>query len=196
MTYTSRTPLESADPAVLLGWIAQGRRDALRELYNREKGRLFRLLLTRLRSRELAEDVLAETFLRAWRKAATYDPYRGAVETWLSTLAQRLATDALRRRGREPDAAVGGESLPDRSSPEPCPLEAGLFEERRVLVRRALGELPPPQRRAVEAVFFEGRTHSQAAHHLRAPLGTLKGRIRLALAHLERRLADFAEQDQ
>jgi RNA polymerase sigma-70 factor (ECF subfamily) len=169
--------------------VAAGDAEALASLFEETRSAIFGLVLAVLGTRDGADDVLVDTYVQVWRSAAGYDPHKGGVRTWIATVARRLAIDRLRRRRRElptgPDAAeldglVGG---------GPTPIHTTLAGEAAGRVRRALARLDAGQRRALEAVYFEGLTHAEAAAALDQPLGTLKGRVRAALSHLRNDLA-------
>lgn len=185
--------LTDAALAQLLRAVAQGNAEALRSVYESEKNRLFGLILRFVRSRELAEDVLTDTFVKVWTKADSFDPGKGQAASWLTTVARRQAIDSLRARGR--DRLVAREQSFEDGLPaadhDPCDLQASA--EHAQLVRQAVNDLSDPERAAIQAVFFQGLTHSQAALSLNAPLGTLKSRVRCALERMRDRLPNYEE---
>jgi RNA polymerase sigma-70 factor (ECF subfamily) len=137
----------------------------------------------------LAEDVLQEAFLGAWRHAGRYVEGRGSVKTWLLAIVHHRAIDAIRRR--RPTT-----TLPDREAVPPAALQvpdlwgdvaAGLDAE---TVRTALGLLPATQREAIELAYFGGLTQQEIATRIGAPLGTVKGRMRLGLLAMRRTLLE------
>ena len=129
----------------------------------------------------MAEELAQEALLNLWRKAHLFDPAKASAATWLFTIARNLRIDALRRERRP-------ELHPEDFLPEPGQAaDAGLSlagEEERL--RTALKELPADQIRVVELSFFAEKPHSLIAQELGIPLGTVKSRLRLALARLRR----------
>src|SRR5262249_9777442 len=120
------------------------------------------------------------------------------VATWIATLARSRAIDLSRvkkRRARRemPLEIERSEALGD---PGFGPLDAASDRERATLLRGAVASLPPEQRSALELAFFEGLSHTEVALALGAPLGTVKTRIRTALATLRRTLASGAEEQE
>ena len=115
--------------------------------------------------------------MRAWRNAGTYDPRRGRVATWLLTIARNAAIDAMRARRPEPlDPEIVAARLQGA--------EEGAPAGERDRVRRALAELPEPQRRALILAAYAGRTAREIGELEHAPLGTIKTRIRTAMLKL------------
>ena len=137
-----------------------------------------------------AEEVVQEVFLAAWRSGHTYDPSRGSAHTWLLSMVRNRSIDVLRARRRRPV-----ESWPETMDP-PDPSDVPSQAVNSVdadSARRAIASLPPEQKEVIELAYFDGLSHSEIADKLSAPIGTVKGRIRLALDRL--RLAMGVQQD-
>ncbi len=141
-----------------------------------------------LGSPEAAEEVAQDAFERVWRDARSYRPERGSARTWLLAIARNAAIDRHRRTAkrlapeRPLDDGVAvvdpeGEALLDRA----------VRSDR---VRRALAALPAEQREVIALSFYGGYAQSEIAVRLGIPLGTVKGRTRLAIAKLRSALAD------
>ena len=171
----------STDDALLLRYVAAGETDALRALYDRYGSVLYGLAYRTLGDRQLAEDCVQEVFVTAWRSAERYDPRRASVTTWLFTILRNKTVDALRRRSRRPADPLP-ERWPDDEAPDAADVVAANDQGERVA--SALAELPPNQLEAVSLAYFEGLTQSEIADRLGVPLGTVKGRLRLALDRL------------
>jgi RNA polymerase sigma factor (sigma-70 family) len=177
---------DEADRAVLIR-VADGELDALEELYDRYKTMAYSIAHRITDDATLAEDVVQEAFLAAWRNAARYVEGRGSVKTWLLSIVHHRAIDAIRRRRPTTE-------LPDLERPTPAVLTepdvwsevaAGLDAE---AVRRALADLPDVQREAIELAYFGGLTQQEVADRTATPLGTVKSRMRLGLLAMRRRL--------
>jgi RNA polymerase sigma-70 factor (ECF subfamily) len=163
---------------MLLREIAQGDRQALGDFYDLFAGLVNGLALRILRDVSDAEDVVQEVFVQVWRQAERFDPSRGAPEAWLCTMARTRALDRLRRRTSRRE---------DRGDPPVVAVAAPKTEES-ISVRRALDDLSPDQRRALELAYYEGLTQSEIAKQLGEPLGTIKTRIRTAMIRLRESL--------
>ena len=163
----------------LLAGLAAGDAEAATAFVRRFQARVYGLAFVMLRDREQADDVAQETFVRAWRYAATYDPRRGQVATWLLSIARNAAIDVTRvkRASRVDLDAVVAEL--DLSEPDPTP----AFSDRE-RIRGAVAGLPDDQRRALVLAVYAGRTAREISELDGVALGTVKTRIRAALSKL------------
>jgi RNA polymerase sigma-70 factor (ECF subfamily) len=135
----------------------------------------------------LAEDIAQEALLVVWRKAATYDAARASVAAWIFTIARNRRIDHLRS-----DKRAALYELYEAVEPEAPELPDAALDgtERDARMRVALGQLSEAQMQVVEFSFFENRAHGDIARLLGIPLGTVKSRLRLALARLRDVLGD------
>lgn len=135
----------------------------------------------------LAEELAQETMIVMWRRAANFDPSRAQLSTWLFTIARNLRIDHHRRRTAV-HVDVGDQWDADQqpASAHLAPEELAAAAQRSRSVQRALAELPPEQALVLRLSFFDEEPHSRIAQQLDVPLGTVKSRIRLAIAQLRR----------
>ncbi len=175
--------MRSRSDESLLQGLGSGDPEAAAAFVRRFQARVFGLALAIVGERGTAEEVTQETFLRAWRHAASYDPRRGAVASWLLTIARNTAVDASRpgrARPVDPDAILAM-ALAD---PAPNPEDSAMIEHDVSMLRAALGDLPEDQRRALVMAAFGGMTIREIAEKEQIPLGTAKTRIRSAMLKL------------
>jgi RNA polymerase sigma-70 factor (ECF subfamily) len=172
---------------VLMSQVALGDSSALGLLYDRYSANVYALALRMLGDRQLAEELVQETFLRVWRQASTYRMVRGALVAWILSIARNLAIDELRRRGARPQAVDGdaAERLALLESPGNDPVEHVLARIQHEAVTGALDQIPAEQRRVLELAYFGGLSQSEIATQLGDPLGTVKTRMRLGLQKLK-----------
>ena len=139
----------------------------------------------------LAEDVVQEAFLSIWRTAARYDPARGSVRSWTLGVVHHRAIDALRRAGVHERRRQSDEGI-EESIEAPDRTDAAVVRSAEAKnIKAALQELPSEQRQAIELAYFGGFTHVEIAEITGAPIGTVKGRMRLGLQRLRGSLATW-----
>ena len=172
----------------LLARLQRRESHALSELYDRYGGMVYRLVLRIVRDSGIAEDLVQETFLRAWNRASAFDAARGAAGPWLLAIARNRALDYLRAEGRHQPNTV---ELNETESPglfvnfPAAALSLDLARQ----VQRALGQLNSQQREAIELAYFEGMSQTEIAEHMGQPLGTVKTWMRRAMIRMRENLA-------
>ena len=171
------------DPA-LVERVAQGDRSAFLELYDRHVSRVFALATRMLGDRASAEEVTQDAFLKLWTRARAFSTTRGALLTWLLTIARNNALDRIRLEARRPALAEASLSDLEDGRPDLQAPGSGSEEARWRSLRFALAELPDGQRQVIELAYYQGLTHSQMAEMLGLPLGTVKTRLRLGMERL------------
>lgn len=163
----------------------EGDPSAVRELYGAFAGPVFALAVRSLGDRGLAEEVVQQTFLQAWRAAGSFDPERDPAP-WLYAIARRVSVDLYRRERRhhstvdEPEIAV---------LPPSFELAWETWQ-----VRLAVDRLTEEERSVVRATHYEGMTHEDAAEELGVPVGTVKSRSHRAHRKLAGMLRHLHEE--
>jgi RNA polymerase sigma-70 factor (ECF subfamily) len=153
--------------------------EALRALYRTYAGELLGFALNSLGDRETAEEIVQETFTRAWRRADTYDAARGSVRTWLYQITRHAIIDARRHASARPAPAPGGEAVDE--------LAGGPSIEQAMLgwqVATALDQLSPEHRQVIRLGHVRGMTVREIAVACGVPEGTVKSRTWYALRSL------------
>ena len=158
----------------LIAAIAQGDHPALLALYDRH-GRLgYGLAYRMLGESGAAEEAVQDAFLRVWRRAATFDPSRGSVRSWLMTIVHHCAIDLHRKRAGGPNIVAGLDEIAEQTpAPDTWSEVSGKLDQERV--RAAVAQLPQEQRRAIELAYFDGLTHREIAERDGLPLGLTTG---------------------
>ena len=170
----------------------RGDRDSFETVIRTHSRKLFAVAFAILQDRAEAEDIVQETFLTAWRQAAVYSQERGRVRGWLLSIARNRAIDRLRRTRNVRQIDEVSDSLVDQRSAN---LEEAIDEKaRRERLRQALAVLSADQREAVELAYYGGLTQQEISQRTGAPVGTVKGRMRLAMEKLRLALADLAPE--
>ncbi len=172
--------------ALVVAIAERGDREAFVRLFEHFAPRVKSYLLRLGAPPEAAEELAQETMLTVWRRAGNYDPAMAAASTWIFTIARNLRIDLARRAAR----GVPESDPSDGVSPEPGPDAALGAAEDETRIRRAVAALPAEQARVIALAFFADKPHSEIAVDLGLPLGTVKSRLRLAMARLRAALDD------
>lgn len=158
---------------------------ALKAVYEQCSSRVMAVAVRILGSPDEAREVVQDVFLDVWRRADAFDGSRGKASSWIMAMARNRSIDRLRARGAAfkavRKAKAEAHAVVKRG---PSPLEDVEVREARARINAALDALPPEQREAVELAYFRGLSHTEIADQTGEPLGTVKGRIRAAMAKL------------
>ena len=161
------------------------REAALRELMDAHAPRLHAVATRMLGDAGQAEDIVQETFLKAWRKAGDWEPGRARFSTWLHRVTINACLDVVRR-----PRPVTGVTLPERADPSPGAEDALAQAERRAALREAMDRLPVRQRAAL-ALSLEGPSQSEAA----SALGITEGAYESLLVRARRAMRASVARD-
>jgi RNA polymerase sigma-70 factor, ECF subfamily len=173
----------------LMHLVRKGDARAFELVYDRHGQAAFSLAYRILGSRGAAEDAVQDAFLSLWRSTTRYDRTRGSVRTWVLGIVHHRAIDALRREVVHSRRRASDEGMEERfEARERTDVEAARRDEARE-VRAAMETLPAEQARVIDLAYFGGFSHSEIAEMLDAPVGTVKGRMRLGLEKLRHQLS-------
>jgi RNA polymerase sigma-70 factor (ECF subfamily) len=178
------------DPQQLKTWLlAAGKRDAIafRALYDASSSKLFGFALRILHKRELAEEVLQESYVAIWNNAANYQSHLAAPMTWMATIVRNKAFDQLRRSNAmvEIDAEqFDGEVINALQDPQASPIEALQMSGDAKALAWCMSALEGAQRQVLALAYFHDLSHSEVAAQMTLPIGTVKTWIRRSLEKL------------
>ena len=127
---------------------------------------------------------MQDAFMSIWRRASSFDPERGSMRAWLLTAVRNRCIDYLRGRGGHEREERQLQPDVDYAKSPPDPWREVALSLERDAVRDAMASLPAEQRQVVELAYFGGYSQTEIAEMTRLPLGTVKGRMRLALEKL------------
>jgi RNA polymerase sigma-70 factor (ECF subfamily) len=188
---TTREP--ENDAALMRAFEARDQK-AADTLYERFASRIYGLGIVMLGSDAAAQDLVQDTFVKAFRSAGRFDTTRGKLETWVLLMARSLAIDSLRRRVLEARSleAIGPPSEDDPSAgPDELAATGDLVDR----AHAAMAGLSAEQRAALELAYFGGKTSAEVAELEGIPVGTAKTRIRTALLRLRDAMAEDIHGD-
>ncbi|MFO7546515.1 MAG: sigma-70 family RNA polymerase sigma factor [Trueperaceae bacterium] len=183
----------AASDAELMRRVVEGSEDALAALYHRHGGVVLALARRMLDSREEAEEVLHDAFLRLWRSAGRYREERSAVRTYLFSIARNECLSRLRARSARPRAIAGLDphdpAFAVVANDDGDPVDG-------ILARRALASLQGGERELLEEAYFGGWSHAELSERHGLPLGTVKSKLRRALLKMRAALEKGGAEDE
>jgi RNA polymerase sigma-70 factor (ECF subfamily) len=163
---------------ILINRLKQQDSKALAQLYDAYGNALFGVVFRIVHTQELAEQVLQDTFLKAWRNIDSYDAGKGRLFTWLLNIARNTAIDATRtahfQNSQKTDAIDTLVSQPSTQTLNPETL--GL--------RELVGRLDDKYKEIIDLIYFKGHTQEETAEITGIPIGTIKTRLRYAINEL------------
>lgn len=185
----------SIDAAQLRLWLQGAARqdaDAFRDLYQATSARLYGYALRMLGKRELAEEVLQDSFVAIWHHAASYQGHLAAPMTWMTTIVRNKALDLLRHAGL--DADIGAEPFDPEvmealRDPGATPIEALAMSREARALAYCMSALEGLHRQVLGLAFFHDLSHSEVAERMALPIGTVKTWVRRSLERLKSCLA-------
>lgn len=148
---------------------------ALSKLYDKYSGAIYGVIIRMCRDEEAAQEILQETFMKAWDKSHLYDASKGKFYTWLYRIARNTTLNFLRKE----DKLIQLEDLSVYK-------DEGVEEEPELhtALKGALSKLDAHHQKALRLVYFNGLTHKEAHEEMGVPLGTFKSYVRQALEKL------------
>ncbi len=177
-----RDPTPDSTPERLIARIAESRdRDAYALLFTRFAPKLKAFVMGQGLSAQEAEDLAQDAMLNVWRKAHLFDPAKATAVTWIYSIARNLRIDAARKAKRVRDLP---DDLWQGEGEKPADQEM-IDHQSAQSISVLIGALPPDQQTVLKMSFYEDLSHGDIAKALSLPLGTVKSRLRLALARLK-----------
>lgn len=200
------SPIEPFGPDVradldVVHRMAAGDERALAEAFDRFGTLAYSLAAAMLGDTRDAEEAVSDAFSQLWRSAGEFDASRGSLRAWIVTVVRSRALDRLRARRRaerlvSTEEHGSGPLVAAAADPAEGPDLNAEGVERRARVEAALAALPARQREALHLAYFEGLSQSEIAQRLQEPLGTVKTRVRAALAKLRSLLEPLRDQEE
>lgn len=187
----SKSGFGELSDAEILAEVAAGDIDAYGKIVGRYRGRLYNFVFRFVSDKETAEDIVQETFLRAFRKRKEYRAIAN-FSTWLFTIAGNLAKSELRRRKRwrlfslhRDDESDTGMELPDETYRPDKVAESSLADDQ---IHDAITSLPENYRQVILLRDVEGMAYQEIAEIVDCPVGTVKSRVNRARLKLQQKL--------
>lgn len=166
---------------------AKGDKNALRLIFDREAGRLVAVAQRIVKRRELAEEVVQESFVRIWTQAHQYRADQGSARGWIYAIVRNRALNLVRDTRREL-TVEDVEMLRDGEEATEV-IAAWQKLDRNSRLYECLGSLEETKRQGILMAYVAGYSHGEIAGRLHIPLGTTKSWIRRGLIALRECMA-------
>ena len=174
-------PTNPQDDEDLLRCLRSGDHRLFGKLYDRFSGALYGIILTRVSDAGMAENLLQDVFVKAWRRRELYDPSKGRIFTWLFNITRSICIDYLRSKAhKQAKASV----LSDDLSEVVPGKQTDRFPTDGIGVREMVSNLRTEEKEVIELMYFKGFTQREIANLMNIPLGTVKTRMRRAIKNL------------
>lgn len=161
--------------------LRQQDRPAFERLYDAYSPALYGIALRITNSSALAEDVMQDAFVKIWKNLTSFDVTKGTIFTWMLNITRNTAIDLLRSRKAKATTSMSDDVAYMIEQSNSLTLNTNIIG-----IKDLVEKLKPEFREVIDAVYFKGLTHEEAADYLNLPLGTLKTRVRGALVELKR----------
>ena len=168
-----RPAVQDSSDEALIALIAKGDKRAMQVLYARHNVRVYRFILRLTGNPSLAEDLVSEVFLDAWRQADTFES-KSQVSTWLLAIARYKALSALRRRTDEHLDEQMAASIEDTAD---NPETVVGTRNRNTIIQKCLTQLSPAHREVIDLVYYHEKSVEEVAQIVGVPPATVKTRM-------------------
>lgn len=183
--------LDNEQLKVLLAAVARRDREAFQQLYDHTSPKLLGYALRIVNTRELAEEILQDSFVNIWINAAQYQSSLALPLTWMATIVRNKAFDYLRSHGRANQTDTNSMEDPEMQgvmqsleSATLNPVDALQLSQHALALANCMQRLDGGQRQAIAMAFYHDLSHGEVAQQLKLPLGTVKTWIRRGLSSL------------
>ncbi len=170
--------LNQEDLTNIISDAQKGDQTAFEKLYDAYSPALYGISLGILGEKDLAQDIVQESFVKIYKNINSFNPKKGSFFTWVLNINRNTAIDAYRKMAKKPKmVAIGKESVNNQWIEQKTD-EIGLID--------LLSVLPEKQQVVIEHIYFKGFTQKETAEALDIPVGTVKTRARKALSILKK----------
>ncbi len=138
-------------------------------------------------SKEVASELAQDTMIKVWSQASSFDANKGNASVWIFTIARNLRYDYFRSHKNDPLKIASSELYALDSDEDSTTIELeALFDAK--LLKKHVTDLPPEQKDVIEKIYFNGFTQEEISKLQNIPLGTVKSRVRLAIANIKEKV--------
>ncbi|WP_105903294.1 sigma-70 family RNA polymerase sigma factor [Vibrio gangliei] len=166
-------------------------KQAFKQLFHWFAPKIQRFGMKQFNHPEQAKELVQETMTSVWRKAHLFDADKGAATTWVYTIMRNASFDMLRKIRTQKEEHLSDDIWPlvESDVVEPLDVSDHLMSNK---IKRLLDRLSHEQRQLIEGVYFKELSQEQLAEQFNIPLGTVKSRLRLAIAKLRHLMGEHS----
>jgi RNA polymerase sigma-70 factor (ECF subfamily) len=175
--------LNRSDLTDLLKQVGAGDQSAFEQLYNATSAKLYGIILRILKRRDLADEILQETYVKVWDYALKFDPEKGSPITWLAAIARNRALDEVRRS--KPVSLLDDDVISQIPDTQPLPGDMILQREDNKKLADCLDTLQDDRKTLVISAYLDGLSREELAIQLGHPIGTIKVWLHRSLKQLK-----------
>ena len=170
----------------IIALLAKGDRRAIDLAYENYGNAIYGVIVRIVKSKEVAEEVLQDVFVKIWKNADRYNKNKGRLFTWFANIARNAAIDSIRTaRAKREAKTTSTENFVNENIYGTS--EMNLED---IGLKKIISSLDSKHRQLIDMAYFQGYSHSELAKELNIPIGTVKSRIRLAIKQLRVKLSD------
>ncbi len=157
-------------------------------LYDKYADALFSVLYQIVERKEIAEDLLQDTFVKIWKKIDTYDQTKGTLYTWMLNIARNTGIDFIRLRSSGFYKELVQYDILQKEYFQKTTDMGNAERLDYIALRKKAAALEDKYAVVIDLIYFDGFTYEEVAKLLKLPLGTVKTRGRTALTLLKKRI--------
>ena len=170
----------------IIAFLSKGDRRAIDLAYEHYGNAIYGIVIRVVKSKEVAEEVLQDVFVKIWKNAKRYNKSKGRLFTWFANIARNASIDSIRTaRTKREGKTTSIENFVNENI-----YGTSEIKVEDIGLKKIINSLDPKHRQLVDMAYFQGYTHSELAKELSLPIGTVKSRIRLAIKQLRVKLGD------
>lgn len=168
--------------------------EALEALYELTLSRVYGLAAKITNNKELAEEVVVDTYWQVWKDAQNYNRHKGPLIAWVLVICRSRAIDVIRSNTNHSDvttkACDWSEELGLHAEVSLEPQNLLQQSQSNIVLHQYMNKLSATQKQLIYLGYFKGLSHEEIATHMLMPLGTVKSNIKRAQATLKKQLIE------
>ena len=172
------------DEKQIIQWLQAQDKRAISHLYDAYGAALYGLIFRMVKSEEVAQDLVQDTFVKVWKNGHRYDATKGTLFTWLINIGRNTAINAIQSKSYR--NSLKNQNVENLANSNSHPSVIHELNVNQIGLKGLINELDEKYSVLIDLIYFKGYTQREAEKHLGIPLGTIKSRVRIALRELRK----------